>query len=298
MTEKLAVLTTVEIQEITAEMSHYADKAAASIEALKIVQKYRRWVSDECLVAVAELLDISPAQLEAVATFYNLIYRQPVGKTVIHYCNSVSCWIMGAEQIKERLCRRLQVEPGEMSADGEYTVLPIVCLGACDHAPVMLVGDQLRLDVKDDTVNEILGRYVMENMNKPLTQNIQPDRIFATLADYESTGGYQGLRRAITELQPKEVQQWVKDSGLRGRGGAGFPTGLKWSLVPLDDGAPAPLSDRQRRRDGTGHFQGQAAAGERPASIDRRHDHCGLCHPGPDRIHLPARGISPGRPPP
>jgi NADH-quinone oxidoreductase subunit E len=157
MTDRLAVLTTVEIQEITAEMSHYADKAAASIEALKIVQKYRRWVSDECLVAVAELLGISPAQLEAVATFYNLIYRQPVGKTVIHYCNSVSCWIMGAEQVETRLCRHLNVEPGDISANGEYTVLPIVCLGACDHAPVMLVGDQLRLDVTDDVIDGILG---------------------------------------------------------------------------------------------------------------------------------------------
>ncbi|MBF6647745.1 NADH-quinone oxidoreductase subunit NuoE [Methylobacter sp. BlB1] len=158
MTEKSAVLTTLEIEEITAEMAHYADKAAASIEALKIVQKYRQWVSDECLVAVAELLDISPAQLEAVATFYNLIYRQPVGKTVIHYCDSISCWIMGAEQVQDHLCRLLNVEPGEMSADGEYTVLPIVCLGACDHAPVMLVGDQLRLDVTDDSVDKILGR--------------------------------------------------------------------------------------------------------------------------------------------
>ncbi len=74
----------------------------------------------------------------------------------------------------------------------------------------------------------------MEKMDKPLTKNIRPDRAFATLADYESTGGYQGLRKAITELQPKEVQQWVKDAGLRGRGGAGFNTGLKWSLVPMD----------------------------------------------------------------
>jgi NADH-quinone oxidoreductase subunit E len=158
MTEKPAVLTAVEIEEITAEMSHYADKAAASIEALKIVQKYRCWVSDDCLAAVAQLLDISPAQLEGVATFYNLIYRQPVGRTVIHYCNSVSCWIMGSEQVEARLCERLQVEPGGMSADGEYTVLPIVCLGACDHAPVMMVGDQLRHDVTDDVIDEILGR--------------------------------------------------------------------------------------------------------------------------------------------
>ncbi|MFA5018228.1 MAG: NADH-quinone oxidoreductase subunit NuoF [Methylobacter sp.] len=75
----------------------------------------------------------------------------------------------------------------------------------------------------------------METLDKPLTKNIRPDRAFATLADYESTGGYQGLRKALAELQPKDVQQWVKDAGLRGRGGAGFGTGLKWSLVPVDD---------------------------------------------------------------
>ena len=151
-------LSLAEIQEINAEMSHYEDKTAVSIEALKIVQKHRRWVSDECLVAVAELLELSPAQLEGVATFYNLIYRQPVGKTVIHYCNSVTCWMLGAEQVRERLCQHLNVGLGEMSADGEYTILPIVCLGACDHAPVVLMGDELRLDITENAVNEILGR--------------------------------------------------------------------------------------------------------------------------------------------
>ena len=151
-------LSLAEIQEINAEMSHYEDKTAVSIEALKIVQKHRRWVSDECLVAVAELLELSPAQLEGVATFYNLIYRQPVGKTVIHYCNSVTCWMLGAEQVRERLCQHLNVGLGEMSADGEYTILPIVCLGACDHAPVVMMGDELRLDITENAVNEILGR--------------------------------------------------------------------------------------------------------------------------------------------
>jgi NADH-quinone oxidoreductase subunit F len=75
----------------------------------------------------------------------------------------------------------------------------------------------------------------MDKMDHPLTQNICPDRAFANLADYESSGGYQGLRKVIGELQPKQVQQWVKDAGLRGRGGAGFSAGLKWSLVPMDD---------------------------------------------------------------
>jgi NADH-quinone oxidoreductase subunit E len=152
------ILSPVEIAEINAEMSHYPDKAAVAIEALKIVQKHRRWVSDESLIAVAKLLDMAPAQLEAVATFYNLIYRQPVGKTVIHYCNSVTCWMLGGDRVGERLCRHLNVGLGEMSADGEYTILPIVCLGACDHAPVALVGDELKLDIGENAVNEILGK--------------------------------------------------------------------------------------------------------------------------------------------
>ncbi len=151
-------LSPAEIREIEAETNRYEEKAAAAIEALKIVQKHRRWVSDACLVAVAELLGLSPAQLEGVATFYNLIYRQPVGKTVIHYCNSVTCWMLGSDRVQERLCRHLNVEVGEMSADGEYTILPIVCLGACDHAPVAMVGDELVLDITDDAVNEIIGR--------------------------------------------------------------------------------------------------------------------------------------------
>ncbi|MDD5320817.1 MAG: NADH-quinone oxidoreductase subunit NuoF [Methylococcales bacterium] len=73
----------------------------------------------------------------------------------------------------------------------------------------------------------------MDKWDKPLTKNIRSERAFATLTDYRKTGGYQGMRKAITELRPKEVQQWVKDAGLRGRGGAGFSTGLKWSLVPM-----------------------------------------------------------------
>ncbi|MGZ5060076.1 MAG: NADH-quinone oxidoreductase subunit NuoE [Methylobacter sp.] len=152
------ILSRAEIDEINEKISHYPEKAAASIEALKVVQKYRRWVSDDCLIAVAGLLDISPAQLESVATFYNLIYRQPVGKTVIHYCDSVSCWMLGGDQVGESLCRHLNVGLGEMSADGEYTILPIVCLGACDHAPAVMVGDKLLLDVNADAIDGILTR--------------------------------------------------------------------------------------------------------------------------------------------
>jgi NADH-quinone oxidoreductase subunit E len=156
--EEMTGLNPIEIDEINAELGHYEDKSAVSIEALKIVQKHRGWISDDNLVAIAEFLAISPAQLEGVATFYNLIYRRPVGRTVIHYCNSVTCWMLGAEQVRERLCRHLNVRLGEMTEDGEYTVLPIVCLGACDHAPVAMVGDELKLDLAENTANQILGK--------------------------------------------------------------------------------------------------------------------------------------------
>jgi NADH-quinone oxidoreductase subunit F len=80
-------------------------------------------------------------------------------------------------------------------------------------------------------------------MDKPLTRNIKAGRAFAALADYRQTGGYRGLRKALADLQPQDVRQWVKDSGLRGRGGSGFGTGLKWGLMPTEnaDGAPRYL---------------------------------------------------------
>ncbi|MDD4915177.1 MAG: NADH-quinone oxidoreductase subunit NuoE [Methylococcales bacterium] len=153
-----SMLNADDIRDIKAEMAHYPDKAAAAVEALKIVQRRQGWVSDAALTAVASLLDVSTAQLEAVATFYNLIYRQPVGETVIHYCSSVTCWMLGADDLRERLCRHLNARPGQISPDGRYTLLPIACLGACDQAPALMVGERLVTGVGAETaVTEILG---------------------------------------------------------------------------------------------------------------------------------------------
>jgi NADH-quinone oxidoreductase subunit E len=127
---------------ITAQLHHYPHPQAATIEALKIVQQQQGWVSDGKLKAVAQRLHMSPDEVESVATFYNKIYRQPVGKTVISLCDSVSCWIMGYQGLAQALTKELNIALGETTADGTLTLLPTPCLGACDHAPVAMVGDQ------------------------------------------------------------------------------------------------------------------------------------------------------------
>lgn len=151
-------LSPAETAEIQAALTHYPDPAAASIEALKIVQHHRHWVSDEALAAVADLLGMPIAELEGVATFYNLIYRKPVGRKVVHYCDSVSCWLLGADEVRAHLCKRLGIGLGETTQDGRYTLLPIVCLGACDHAPVLMLGGQLHGDLDAAKLDTILAR--------------------------------------------------------------------------------------------------------------------------------------------
>lgn len=158
MTALISPLSATEIAEIEAEASHYEQKQAASIEALKIIQKHRGWVSDESLKAAADLLEMSPAELDGVATFYNLIFRRPVGKKVIMLCDSVSCWIMGCDKIKQALTAQLQIEYGETTDDGEYTLLPVPCQGACDRAPVMLVNGELETHLTDDKIKELIVR--------------------------------------------------------------------------------------------------------------------------------------------
>lgn len=157
--DKINALSPQEIAEIEAEASHYEQKQAASIEALKIIQKHRGWVSDESLNAAAELLEMSPAELDGVATFYTLIFRRPVGKHVIMLCDSVSCWVMGCEGVASKLQKSLGVDFGETTADGEFTLLPVTCQGACDRAPVMLVDGELETHLDEGKVIELLDHY-------------------------------------------------------------------------------------------------------------------------------------------
>jgi len=157
--KKARALTSDEIAEIEHEMTLYPDKRAVGLEALKIVQKHEGWVSDESLLAIAKYLDIPAADLEGVATFFNLVYRQPVGKHVVLFCESVSCWIMGCEEMREHMKKQLAIEYGETTEDGDFTLIPVPCLGDCDRAPVMMVGPDLHRNLTPEKIDSIINQY-------------------------------------------------------------------------------------------------------------------------------------------
>lgn len=151
----IPALSETELAEIDAEIAHVPYRSAVAIDALKIVQAHRGWISDESLRAIARHLNMSPDELDGIATFYNLIYRQPVGDKVILLCNSISCWIKGCDSLQQKISKQLGVGLGETTADNRYTLLPVTCLGACDKAPVLMVGDDLHEDVDDEALRHM-----------------------------------------------------------------------------------------------------------------------------------------------
>jgi NADH-quinone oxidoreductase subunit E len=154
-----SMLSEEEIREVEKEVEQYPQKRAGCIEALKVVQRHRGWISDEHLADVAGLLDMTVHELDSVATFYNLVFRKPVGKHVILICDSVSCWILRYEELLKHLRNRLGIGFGETTPDGEFTLLPIPCLGHCDHAPALMIDNELYGDVTPERLDEILDEY-------------------------------------------------------------------------------------------------------------------------------------------
>jgi len=141
------------------ETHHYEDPRAASIEALKIVQHRHGWVPDGAIAAIGEVLGIPGSDVEGVATFYNLIFRRPVGRHVIKMCDSVSCFLTGYEDVKKAFSDKLGVGLGQTTADGRFTLLPICCLGACDKGPVLMIDQDTHFDVDPARINSLLEQY-------------------------------------------------------------------------------------------------------------------------------------------
>jgi NADH-quinone oxidoreductase subunit E len=130
----------------------------AAVDVMKELQAYYGWLTDEAAAEAAEILGLSKLQVDELATFYEMIYRRPVGKKVIHVCDSISCWCAGFEKVIDHLRKRLAIQDGGTSADGMFTLIPCCCMGMCGDSPAMSVGGNIYGSVTPEKVDEILEK--------------------------------------------------------------------------------------------------------------------------------------------
>lgn len=144
-----------EIKSMIAGVAHAREMA---IDVVNRLQDHYGYLSDAALERAADLLGMSPLELEELATFYTFIYREPVGRYVIHVCDSVICWMEGQENLVDHLCRRLGIQLGQTTADGLFTLLPVCCIGYCDRAPAILVNRKVHGPLTIDALDRLIER--------------------------------------------------------------------------------------------------------------------------------------------
>lgn len=138
----------------------------AAVGVMKELQRHYGWLTDEAVGEAAQLLGLTSLQIEELATFYDMIYRRPVGKRVIHVCDSISCWAMGGESLLEKLAAHLGLKVGETTSDGMFTLLPCCCLGNCGDSPTMMIGDNIYGRLTLEKTLEILQQEMQINKEK------------------------------------------------------------------------------------------------------------------------------------
>lgn len=135
----------------------YPEKRSALIPALHLAQSEKGYLPRKTQEEVAALFDIAVNEVNAVVTFYDMFFEEPVGKHLIHVCKNVSCMLRGSDELLKNLCKKLQISPGETTKDGEFTVIPCECMAACDRAPMMLVDEKVVGPVKENDLDHILA---------------------------------------------------------------------------------------------------------------------------------------------
>lgn len=207
------------------------------------------WLPPETLAQIAQGLGVPLSQAYGVATYYKMLYTKPIGRTIIRVCDDVSCYLNGSADMLHQLSNILWVRGGETTADEEYTLEIVPCLGHCDCAPIVEVGATLNEFVQDAravlTAPESEPRGIAEGFL--LLQDINTAHLH-TLDGYIAQDGFRALRRALFEMTPDQIIAEIKAAGLVGRGGAAFPTGLKWELASKSIAALRALGDDEKHR--------------------------------------------------
>ena len=211
------------------------------LPALLYTQKIHDFIPPASASAIGAALNVPLADIFGVIEFYSMLASQPRAETSIRICTTPSCASQGSGELVLQTCQHLGVDIGEATRDGQYIVEEVECLGLCDHAPGVLVGDEM--------VGEATLEKIFNPEDHPRSQ-IYGDPLYLmarsgeidplSTAQFQEKGGFEGLKKVL-RLPPKELIDMVTNSGLTGRGGAGFPTGLKWKSCAEVDRFPKYL---------------------------------------------------------
>jgi len=153
-----------ELQEkIAGKMDATSHPREKAVDVMYLLQSHYGYMSEEAVHEAARILDMTPVEIDELATFYDFIYRQPVGKYVIHVCDGVVCWMQHYCSVFSYLFRKLRVEVGETTPDGLFTVLPTACIGDCHNAPSMLINGEFYGKLTPEKIDAILDSLVGDN---------------------------------------------------------------------------------------------------------------------------------------
>jgi NADH-quinone oxidoreductase subunit F len=239
-------------------VSRYPVKRSALIPMMMYAQDQFGYLSDEVLDEIAKRLDLNMLQVTETLAYYSMLRRKPGGRYHIQVCTNISCLLRGGNELYQHVQKRLGIGNKEVSPSGTFSLEEVECIGACTGAPAMQVNYDFHENLDADKVDAIFEQLQDGKRPKPepVTSGALHERLSAEIPiiskrfgirdsrkidTYLQHEGYQAIEKALKQMTPDQIIDEMKKSNLRGRGGAGFPTGMKWSFVPKDSPKPKYL---------------------------------------------------------
>jgi NADH-quinone oxidoreductase subunit F len=229
----------------------YPVKRSALIPMLMYAQDEFGYISDEVIAEIGARLELRTVQVEETLEYYSMLHRKPMGKYHVQVCTNVACMLRGGNELLDRAKKRLEIGHKEVTKDGVFSLEEVECIGACTGAPAMQINYDFYENLTPATFDRLIQELDFGRRAEPVT--VISGAMHAREAGeipviskrwgienstkidvFLQNGGYQALEKALKQMTPESIIDEMKKSNLRGRGGAGFPTGMKWSFVPKD----------------------------------------------------------------
>jgi NADH-quinone oxidoreductase subunit F len=229
----------------------YPVRRSALIPMLMYAQDEVGYISDEVIAEIAARLELRTVQVQETLEYYSMLHRKPMGKYHVQVCTNVACMLRGGNELLDRAKKRLEIGHKEVTKDGVFSLEEVECIGACTGAPAMQINydfyenltpasfdgliQELDFGRRAEPVTVISGAlHAREAGEIPVISKRWGIENSTKIDVFLQNGGYQALEKALKQMTPESIIDEMKKSNLRGRGGAGFPTGMKWSFVPKD----------------------------------------------------------------